>query len=280
MNAAASRYTSTDAQGRFTFRPVVPGAYSLSVNDVVLNEETGERRIVPVPGAFDTRQIVVQYPSSGFAPLELKAVEHVVVSLQYVDSAGKPRGGHPFLLAAKRGDRHILPMGRPDSSGLAKLYVPKGLAEARIELMTDAYSALRWRRGAGGELEPRQFTGEAAFHVQLGTLDADVNDLFIVRYEAPVLVVRAVDTDGKPVPKYTPLLRYPSFNPQPAGNPTRNGGDVQVERQDEGSWRTEQLQPDVELSVSATAEGYKATPQTVTLKEKEVREVTVRMAKE
>ncbi|MCA9021825.1 MAG: hypothetical protein KDA74_16870, partial [Planctomycetaceae bacterium] len=51
------------------------------------------------------------------------------------------------------------------------------------------------------------------------------------------------------------------------------GGDVHFEEQVDGRWRSSQLLPDQELSISIEKQGYTTEPQTVKLKEGEIRDI-------
>lgn len=281
QNAVAVRHARTDASGKFTFDPVPPGAYQIEVTNTVWDPKTETRRTVPVPGAFEKVPVVVEYKSANtFPPVTVRAVEHVMFALQYVDSSGRPRTGNSVFLSGKRGGETYLATGTPDANGRVRVFVPKGVTDARVSLITDPYSSLRWRRGAHGKLLSKIETASAN-GVELGSLDADVTDFVVVRYDAPVLVVRAVDAAGKLVPGVRASVRYAGVTPstRDAGRGGRDRADVSLDKQDDGSWRTSQLLPDAELDVSAEVKGYTTTRQRVMLKEKETREVTIQLRK-
>jgi hypothetical protein len=50
-------------------------------------------------------------------------------------------------------------------------------------------------------------------------------------------------------------------------------GDIGFEKQPDGRWRSSQMLPDEELTVSLALEGYTSEPQVVSLKEGETREL-------
>jgi hypothetical protein len=275
--SGASRHTRADANGKFVFKPVRPGFYKLKVSGTTWDEKTETVQTTPLPAAFVDQEIIARYtPDNKFPPVEIRAVQHVTIDLQYVDSSGKPRSGHPVDLFGQRGNEGFIAEGDPDANYRIQIFAPKGLTNTKINMSTDPYSAICWRRGANGELSlnsPRQ--------IDLGTLNDDVKDLFIVRYDAPVLVLRAVGPDGKPLADYQPAVTYAGRAPSTRGAKADDDGDrdVHFERQDDGSWRSEQLLPDVEVNVGVKANGYSALTQKITLKEKETREMTVSMRK-
>ena len=282
QNEITVRHAHTDEQGKFAFAPVEPGAYELGVTNMIFDDDaTHTRQSVPVPGAFVKQQVVADYKDyNQFPPVEVRALEHATVELRYIDSSGKPRKGHSVDLFGKRGGESFILDGKPDANGVVRMFVPKGVTDARIHLTTDNYSSLRWRRGADGPLQSAT-KNEINPEIPLGTIADDIKDLFVVRYEAPVLVIRGVDADGKPVDAFRPAVRYPGDEPTTRSFTWIDGiqGDVSFDRQDDRSWRTSQLLPDVELRVSGSAEGYTATQQVMTMKEKETRGIAIQLRK-
>jgi protocatechuate 3,4-dioxygenase beta subunit len=281
QNEISSRYTSTDAEGKFTFKPVAPGAYELKVSSLIWDETTQTRTIVKLPGAFATQTVVAEYKDyNKFPPVQIKALQSVKLKLQYIDSAGKPRKGHSAYLFGKLNGENYQLNVKPDDAGLIEAFVPKGVTEARVDLSTDPYSSLRWKRGKDAALAPIDLS-TSGVEIPLGTLDTDVTDLFIIRYEAPVLIVNAVDESGKPIESARPGVFYPGQRPTTRNFWFRNGvtGDVGFEKQDDGTWRSAQLLPDVNFTLKVTAEGYTPSSEQITLKEKEIRTITAKLEK-
>lgn len=257
------RHAVSDAQGRFTFPPVQPDPYVLRVR------QSHDAEIPPVPAAFLPKEITVAAGQQ--QPIEYRAVPHVTIRLQYVDSAGNPTRGHGVYLFAPNGGR--MPFGAEgpiDEQGRIEMVVPKGLTDVEISLRTDPFSVLRYRRGANGPLR-------AGSRIELDSVDEDMTNLFIVRYEAPIVVVRAVDPAGEPVPNVRPQIVYPQGTVPKMKGEWISGlkGDVAFEKQEDGAWRTSHLLPDQEFTLSVHAPGTEPFEQQLKLPEGEVREITV-----
>jgi protocatechuate 3,4-dioxygenase beta subunit len=279
MWGISHRDTTSDAAGRFEFAPVKPGAYELKVRDIDRTAASVAGQTTPrLPGAFVPLRLTVEYLDyNRFPAIEIRAVPHVTIRLQYLDSQGRPTRGHAVQIAGKYNGQAQFIHGQVDAHGLIEVLVPRGLTDAEVLAGTDTFSALRFRRGPGGDLLD-------AGDISLGTLDDDVTDLFLVRFVAPALIVRAVDAKGQPAGEdWRPRVDYVvgAVSPKPPGLTWRDGlqGDVYFHRQDDGSWRSSQLLPDVEFTVSAEAPGVgRAAPQTLRLTEGEVREVTLTLS--
>jgi hypothetical protein len=137
--------------------------------------------------------------------------------------------------------------------------------------MTNEHSALRWRLEGMEEFTYGDF-------IPLGTLEADVNGLEIIRYSAPILLVKAVDESGDVVEGFRVSSEYVK-PPQDVGEVTGerriyNDGAVRFEEQADGRWRSSQLLPDAEITIKAVKDGFECEPQSVSLREKETRELT------
>jgi hypothetical protein len=117
--------------------------------------------------------------------------------------------------------------------------------------------------------DPLQFGDD----IDLGTLEADVLGIEVIRYAAPMLLIKGVDGEGAVVHDFQPDISYAA---QPAKRRGRftYGGDVNCEHQPDGRWRTSQLLPDERFTVSVKKDGYTADPQTLTLPEKGHQEIT------
>ena len=108
----------------------------------------------------------------------------------------------------------------------------------------------------------------------MGTLENDVTDFQIIRYVAPIVLVKTVDEQGRPVDGCTPVVKY-TANDQPGDelDVYTTGGNVHSEHQQDGRWRSGQALPDEPMSVTVERTGYTTTKQEITLKEGEEREL-------
>jgi hypothetical protein len=207
--------------------------------------------------------------------LEIRAVPHVLIVGQYLDSAGKPRRGSEVTLFGKMADRfYATQSNQPGEDGKFEIRVPHGIADAKLDLITNEHSSLRWRLKPDAPLRRGR-------DISLGTLEDDVHGFQVVRYVAPVLLVKAVDDAGEPVPEFTPVLKY-TRNQDENEQLTlyTTGSHVSFEAQRDGRSRSEQLLPDEPFSVTVEKPGYGTTPQESSLPEGGTQELTFVLKKE
>src|SRR5262249_44141300 len=130
-----------------------------------------------------------------------------------------------------------------DGNGKMTLLAPHGLTQARLSLMTNEHGVLRHRLKKGEPLSAKR-------DIDLGTLSDDVKGIEIIRYVAPILVVGARDKDGQPIKDCRAKVTYPpGVRKREPGVTFRNDvqGDVFMEKQEDGRWRTSQMLPGVEV---------------------------------
>src|SRR5207249_1645694 len=121
--------------------------------------------------------------------LEVRAVPHVVVEAQYVDSKGKPTRGHRGDIYGRLDKVCWWSMVNVDKDGKIVAHVPHGLEGATLHVVTNEQGALRWRKAKGEPLRN-------AYKIDLGTLTDDVRGIEIVHYVAPTLLVKVTAKDG------------------------------------------------------------------------------------
>jgi hypothetical protein len=181
-------------------------------------------------------------------------VPHVVIEAQYYDSKGKPTRGHAgHLFGRMDKNNYWFGEGKVDANGKMTFQAPHGLTDARLTLMTNEHGVLRHRMKKGGALS-------TAREINLGTLEDDVKGIEIIRYVAPILIVDARDKAGKQIKDFKAKVVYPpGVKKKRPGEMFVNGveGDVFMEKQEDGRWRTSGLLPDEEVTVTVSAKGYK-----------------------
>jgi hypothetical protein len=153
--------------------------------------------------------------------------------------------------------------------------VPHGLEGAQLDLMTNEHGVLRHRIGKDGALKNQR-------RVDLGTLNDDVKDLQIIRYEAPIVLVRIVAKDGSKLVKPTMTGKYDPDKAQYKGGILISNGmqsDVNFEEQEDGRFRSSQLFPDEEVTLSAHAEGYESKSEKLKLTEGAKKEIEIVLEK-
>jgi beta-lactamase regulating signal transducer with metallopeptidase domain len=268
------RSARTDADGRFAMAPLPPGTYRVFPWDEPSDQLVEDDAPRPLPAEFLPQSVTLD-EGTATKSVDFRAVRTVTIVAQYYDSAGKPRSGHEVHFSGRHNDEFYWKRCRPDANGRISFTAPKGLEKAHISLVANEHSALRHRTSQDGPLENSQ-------SVDLGTLDHDMKEIAIIRYKAPILLVRAVDEDGDPIEGFRAKIKYAEGR---APHSTefyvegKLGGDVVFERQSDGRRRTEQLLPDEEFALTVHAEGYEPKSEKLSLAEGAVREVERKLTK-
>jgi beta-lactamase regulating signal transducer with metallopeptidase domain len=272
------RTALTDDKGEFTMAPLPPGRFTVMPQehgwDPAKDESQPSKR--PLPGVFLQRQLTLKAGESP-EPLEIRAVPHVVIEAQYYDSKGKTRRGHAgHFFGQIDKNNHWFGECKIDGNGKMTILAPHGLTQARLSLMTNEHGVLRYRLKKGDPLSAKR-------EIDLGTLDDDVKGIEIIHYVAPILIVDAKDKDGKQIKDFKVKVTYLSdARKREPGVRFKNDvqGDVYQEKQEDGRWRTEQMLPDEEVTVTVSAEGYKPHTEKLKLSEGTTKELAPVLEKE
>ena len=143
-----------------------------------------------------------------------------------------------------------------------------------------AFRKPKWTRLATNTaLGIRLGAGKPLVHgrdIPIGTVDADVTGVEIIRYTAPIVLIRVVDEAGKAVPGAKVAGIYESdaadqLRQPVAGLPTS----VYFEKQPGGVFRSSQLLPDEKTKFVASAPGYADAHETLTLPEGATHDLTL-----
>ncbi len=273
-----SRGARSDDKGEFAFKPLPAGAYQVRV--VEYDAE---------PSRDNTRSFTRSVPPAVFLPLkatltdgqkpepiEVRAVPHVVIEAQCYDSKGQPRSTHECTVSGQLDKEFWYMMVKPDAKGKFTILAPHGLENARLELLTNEHGSLRHRVTMNDKLQRGR-------EVKLGTLDHDIKGIEIVRYTAPILLIKVADKEGKK-PKDVALTGlYPEDpNVQEGRFIVKKGlqSEILFEEQEDGRFRSEMLLPDEEVTITTHADGYKDSVAKFKLKEGETKEVTILVEKQ
>jgi hypothetical protein len=270
-NAVANhigRTTTTGPEGKFTLGPLPDGDYVITVQPAGDYEPSLEH-------VFLRRQVSI---ADGKAPddLEIRAVPHVYIHATYLNSEGQPRSGHEVSLFGRMdGEFFFTRSTRPGDDGKLELKLPHGLQEVELDLSTNEHSSLRWRKSPDAPLQNGR-------RVELGTVEEDISGIEIIRYVAPIVLVKAVDENGAAIEDFKPKAEYEKDSPREPGGMfvTGVGGDVYFEPQRDGRWRSSHVLPDQAMTVTAEKEGYTTMPQELSLPEGEERELVFVLRKE
>ena len=189
-----NRSAVTNAKGEFEMRPLPPGNYLVKPGeyprDGAIDRKDAKTR--PVPAVFIGTKVALK---AGADPerLEVRAVPHVTIEAQYIDSQGKPTRGHSCHVFGQIDGVSWFGDAKADPTGKVVARVPHGLENVQLDLMTNEHGVLRWRKTKDGPLNNNR-------RVMLGTLTDDVKGIEIIRYTAPILLVKVTSKDGsKPV---------------------------------------------------------------------------------
>jgi Carboxypeptidase regulatory-like domain len=267
---AINRTAVTDANGSFRMAPLPNGHYRVLPGD--RSRDGSERhRVRPLPAVFSPRKIALKEGET-LETLEIRASPHVVIEAQWVDGKGKPTTGFSNHIFGQIDGGHWFGEAKVDQDGRSIALVPHGLENVQLNTMTNEHHAIRWRKTKGEPLS-RSRT------IMLGTLDHDVKGIEIVHYNAPIVIVKGEAKDGKPVAGLKVSAQYTQQEKeQMGGKLILNGGvesDVNFEKQEDGRFRSEQLQPDLEFSVNAEADGFKPVDRKLKLAEGRTEEITL-----
>src|SRR5262249_11830614 len=162
----------TDAKGEFRMAPLPPGTYTVQPDEHVRDGSKNDRKQYPVPAVFAPQKVALKEGAEP-EPVEGRAVPHVTIAAQTVDSKGQPASGHEFFIFGRMDGQFW--NGRAQREGLGKFVVniPHGLESVQLDLMTNEHGVLRWRRGKDGPLNNQR-------RVDLGTVTDDVKDIQII----------------------------------------------------------------------------------------------------
>jgi len=269
------RSALTDVDGRFELQPLPAGKYCVAPFDEPEDPIVEDKTPRPLPVVF-LQQTIALKKYFKTKEVEFRAVPTVNIAVQYYDSAGKPCSGFDIWLSGQLDHRIFCKKCPADSNGRIAFQAPKGLTGIRLQFHGNELRTLRGRVSKDAPLSNSQF-------VELGTLTQDMTDIAVISYMMPILLVRAVDESGKMVEGFQAKIKYLSGQATREGEFVREGkpaGNVYIEQQDDGRWRTYGLLPDEEFTLSVEAPGYRPSSQKLNLPEGSIKELDVKLQKE
>jgi hypothetical protein len=198
----------------------------------------------------------------------------VVVEAQFQDSNGQPTR-HYLHILGRMDKAPWSTQAIAGADGKVVAYLPHGLENVQLRLMTDERAALRWRKTKDGPLNN-------SYQIPLGTVTDDVTGIEVVRYAAPILIVKVSAKDGQDLKDPGVTAAYGEGKGQFPGRFIVAGGrksDVSFERQEDGRFRSSQLFPDEDVTITAHADGYASRSVPVKLPEGETKEIAIALEK-
>jgi uncharacterized GH25 family protein len=271
-----NRSATTNDKGEFAMGPLPAGKYRVKPDerprDATRDYKRGAQR--PLPAVF-VAQTVTLNAGTEKQPIEVRAVPHITIEAQYLDSKGKPTRGHNCHIFGRIDKDYWFGDAKADANGKIVADVPHGMERTEFSLSTNEHGVLRWRKTKGGPLS-------ASRRINLGTVNDHVKGIEIIRYVAPILVINATDSAGKQVKGFKAKVVYEAGkSPKDPNSTFVNGvqGDVYMEKQKDGRWRTSQLLPDEEVTVTGSGDGFQAKSVKVKLPEGEVKDLTLVLGK-
>ncbi len=271
LSSVIRRVAESDADGRFTFAPLPPGEYTVKPSETNFD---GDRKIQsirrPLPDVFATTKLTIK-ESETPAPLEIRASPSVAIEGRWFDSKGQPGRGPSPLVGGKM-DRCFLDRRGPCRSPGKVLGEGSARTGKGPHHHVDRRARLaRHRISKGGPL----VEGITAL---LGTLDHDVKDIEIVRYVSPIIVINATTKDGQQIKDFKAVVEYTHPDPNNRKDVGLRGGgkkkDVIQDEQYDGRYRTSNMLPDKEVTVSVSADGFEGASRKFSLPEGKTEEVT------
>jgi hypothetical protein len=265
-----ARTAITADDGTFALAPLAAGRYRVSPGDRA--SDGSDRRLRPLTDVFTVRSVSLKEQDSPEF-LEIRPSPHVLIEAQWLDGKGKPViGFQGYLIGTIDGSVWSCQTRIDKATGKVVAQVPDGLENAKLGVMTGKDRAFRWRKAKGEPLH-RSRT------IALGTLDHDVKGIEIVEYKAPTVIVKAETNQNTPVPGLKVSAHYTEEDSGHSENelilPGGVRSDVRFEKQKDGRFRSEQLQPGLGFVVIAEADGFKPASRRLTLAEGTTEEITV-----
>jgi beta-lactamase regulating signal transducer with metallopeptidase domain/uncharacterized GH25 family protein len=271
---AVNRSCLTNAKGEFALNPLPPGEYEVKPDEYSHDSSReGRQPKRPVPAVFLPQQVTLKEGEKPEA-LEVRAVPHVIIEAQFLDRKGKPTRGHAPFVFARVDNKFWFGQAKMDADGKVRALAPHG-SSVQLDLMTNEHGVLRHRKKAGAPLSN-------ARRMDLGVVNEDVKGIEIIRYEAPILLVKVVSKGGGKPKDAAVTATYPSGRGPFQGRLIVKKGlhsDVSFEEQEDGRFRSSQLLPDEETTVTAQADGYHTKSVKVKLAEATTKELEIVLEK-
>jgi len=272
---ALARSALTDEQGQFATGPLPAGDYHILISEYPRDNLAQDRTRYPVSDVFLHQKLQIQ-AGQATQSIEIHAVPHILLGIQQLDGQGHPHKTHEVHVSGRLGDTAWWGEGRPDQDGRIVVKVPQGLADVRIVLMVNEHQSTRYRWSNDS---PWRNENEMTAAI----LDHDTNEISVMYYTAPILLIRAVAEDGSAISAFKCQATYANDRKPYTQAPhwiNGDSGDVRFEKQQDGRWRSTSLLPDEDLLLTVEAEGFRTWSQSLNLAEGATREMEAELQKQ
>jgi beta-lactamase regulating signal transducer with metallopeptidase domain len=274
---ALGRSALTDEHGQFTMGPLPAGVYDLLTSEYArkISANEDDHTQYPEPDAFLHQKLHLD-EGQATKTVEIRAVPHVLVGIQQLNSKGQPHKSHGIDFFGKVGGASWWGTGRPDANGRITVKVPKGLTNTQFQIMVNEHQSTRYRWS-----DDAPWRNENTMRPAI--VDQDSTNVSIMYYTSPIILLRAQAPDGSAITNFSCSITYPEGRKPYENNPPHwiNGitGDVNFEKQQDGRWRSEQLLPNEKVQLTVQADGYQSWTNSLTLPEGATKEVVANLEK-
>jgi hypothetical protein len=266
------RSSQTDKQGEFHTRPLKPGKHLFEVE----LKATGALEKKKYANFHDTPPLAMFIPetinvteNSIRRPVIIRAVPHVLITLQFFKPNGEISPGHsPYMTGEIDGRRIWIREGKRTGEGAYELMAPHGMENVEMHFTTNEHSALMVQM-EGGELSPQDT-------YRFERLEEDIDNIRVVRYPASIAKINIVDESGTQLQNAGIFATYAVE--KNASEEMMMGNQIGWNRE-EGLFRLSSIVPNREFSVRADLSGYETKKQSITMSEGERRTITITLPK-
>jgi hypothetical protein len=262
------RSSKTDAQGRFTTRPIKSGKYLVEVESkatgAIEKQKYANFHEEPLSAMFVAQTISVTRESAD-KPFVVQAVPHVLINVQVYKPNGEVTRGHsPYLHGEFDEHRVWIRKGKETGEGAFQLMAPHGVKNVQLHFTTNEQSALTVQF-EGGKPSPQD-------DYRFAKLEEDINNIRVVRYAAGILKIRVVDEAGADLKDARVFASYAAE--KDATDEMMMGRQIGY-NQEGGFLRLSSIVPNTEFMVRLSRPGFEEKTQTFTMNEGDRRTITV-----
>lgn len=258
----ANRSALTNDRGEYALAPLPAGAYSVTPAELAEHCFDYEMRPRPLSAVFYPRDAIL---TAGAAPdpLDFRAVSHVTVDVQCVNSKDEPQPGQEISIQGGGAELNQ-PIqwnstGITDSAGKVRLLVPRGLEGVGLYTIDNEHHAVTFQQTKDSPPVPG--------NLKLGIVNEAVTGIILRRYASPIVLIKVSDEDGAPLSNVEIRVSNRSYT-------------CWIEKHGDGQFRTAGLMPDAEATISVKATGYQTRTEKITLPESSTKDLEFVLEKE